>query len=344
MATRQSTHRAALASTAIKELTRPLKKAPCYDARMPEYSIGVDFGGTNLRAAAFTSEGEVIERLQVPTGIAQGRESVVANLVSLVQNLRSKRSEANLAGIGVGFPGFIDMKRGVMVGATNIPGFENYPIRDELSRLLGVPIILENDANAAALGEKWMGAGRDVDDLILLTLGTGVGGGIIYCGEVIRGAVGMAGELGHITVVPNGNPCGCGNLGCLESHASATAVESMANQLGLGDNLSSHAVCELANGGNLRARRVFESMGTTLGTALASLINIFNFPLYLIAGGVVDAWDLFSPAMFAELGKRSFTHRAAPARVEKATLGKDAGIFGAAYLPFLEHRRGSAHG
>src|SRR5205823_8658450 len=126
-----------------------------------------------------------------------------------------------------------------------LPYLENVPVRDEISRRIGALVILENDANAAALGEKWMGAGREVDDLVLLTLGTGIGGGIIAGGRVLRGIVGMAGELGHITVVPDGNPCGCGNRGCLEKHASATAVAAMGRMLHLGENVTSREVFEL---------------------------------------------------------------------------------------------------
>jgi glucokinase len=144
----------------------------------------------------------------------------------------------------------------------------------------------------------------------------------------------MAGELGHITVVPNGNPCGCGNIGCLEKHASATAVEASAKLLSLGDNLTSLDVYNLALEGNDRAKRVFESMGSALGIALAMLVNTFNFPLYLLSGGVLPAWDFFAPAMLGELEKRSYTFRNSKTRVERATLGNQAGLYGAAYLPF----------
>ena len=143
-------------------------------------------------------------------------------------------------------PGFIRMKEGLITNSNNLPYLENVPIRDVLSAKLNTRVILENDANAAALGECWMGAGRDVDDLVLLTLGTGIGGGIISGGRIVRGSVGMAGELGHISVVPNGNPCGCGNQGCLEKHASATAVSAMARLMQLGEDLTSKDVYELA--------------------------------------------------------------------------------------------------
>jgi glucokinase len=198
-------------------------------------------------------------------------------------------------------------------------------------------VILENDANAAALGEKWMGAGRNVKDLILITLGTGIGGGIISNGRVLHGFVGMAGELGHTTVIPNGNPCGCGNTGCLEKHASATAISGMARLMNMGDNLTSEDVYRLAQAGDTRAKRIFESMGSALGIAIGNLINIFNFPLFLLSGGPLPAWDLFAPSMFAEMERRSFTFRNAKpkTRVEKAILGSEAGLFGAAYLPLL---------
>ena len=167
---------------------------------------------------------------------------------------------------------------------------------------------------------------------MLLTLGTGIGGGIISGGKVLHGYVGMAGELGHMTVVPNGNPCGCGNQGCLEKHASATAIAGMARLLHLGVNPTAADVYELAMAGNGKAKVVFEIMGEALGIALAMLVNIFNFPLYLLSGGPLPAWDFFAPRMFAEVKRRSFTYRNTETRIEKATLGNEAGLFGAAYL------------
>jgi glucokinase len=207
-------------------------------------------------------------------------------------------------------------------------------VRDELQGHLGTPIVLENDANAAALGEMWMGAGRDVRDLVLITLGTGVGGGIVVGGKILHGYRGMAGEIGHMTIYPDGNPCGCGNCGCLEKHASATAIAAMGRMLLLGRDVTAAKVHQLATAGNADAMLVFESMGKALGIAIANLINIFNFPLYLISGGPLPAWDFFAPAMFFEIGKRSYTYKHSSARIEKALLGADAGLFGAAYLPF----------
>ncbi len=306
---------------------------------MIQYAIGVDLGGTNLRAAAVSDSGEILDKVAALTDPSEGAARVVGDIVKSIEELRKKHSRFRLAGVGIGVPGFIRMAEGFIVGSHNLPCLNNYPIRDEIERLLGTPVLLENDANAAALGEKWIGAGRDVDDLVLLTLGTGIGGGIVCNGRVLHGFVGMAGELGHLTVAPNGNPCGCGNRGCVEKHASATAIESMANLLALGDHLTAKDVYELAAKGDERARTIFASMGQSLGVALAMLINIFNFPLYLMSGGVLAAWDFFYPALIEEVRWRSFTYRNTETRIDKAALGNEAGLYGAAYLPIQAQRQ-----
>jgi glucokinase len=301
---------------------------------MPEFSIGVDLGGTNLRAAAIDSSGKLLEKISGHTDVREGRDAVIQDIVDAILALKKGAGAGSrLAGVGIGVPGFIEMKRGIIVGSNNLPGFDDFPVRDEIEKRLGTTVILENDANAAALGEKWLGAGKDVNDLVLLTLGTGIGGGIIVNGRVLHGCVGMAAELGHLTVIPNGNPCGCGNTGCVEKHASATAIVAMARMLSLGENLTAAQVYELATQGNLKARMIFEHMGMALGIALANLINTFNFPLYLLSGGVLAAWDEFAPSMFREIERRSFTYRNAKTSVSKALLGSEAGLYGAAYLP-----------
>ena len=303
---------------------------------MSNYSIGVDLGGTNLRAAAISSEGKVLEKISGTTNLSAGRDAVISDIVDSIVTVRERITDGRLAGVGIGVPGFILMEQGLIVGSNNLPEFEGFPVRDEIEKRLGTPVILENDANAAALGEKWIGAGKGVDDLVLLTLGTGIGGGIISHGRVLHGYVGMAGELGHMTVDPNGNPCGCGNYGCLEKHASATAITAMARMLSLGDDITAAGVYDLAVDGNEKAKMVFHSMGTALGIGIANLVNIFNFPLILLSGGPLPAWDFFAPSMFAEIEKRSFTYRNAKTSVEKATLGNEAGLFGAAYLPLMD--------
>ncbi len=300
---------------------------------MSEYSIGLDLGGTNLRAAAVDRDGKMLQKIWGSTDLTRGPEAVVEDMSKAIDALRHALGSQNLQGIGVAVPGFIRLKEGVIAGSNNLAVLEGFPMRDALQDRLGTQVILENDANAAAMGEKWIGAGRDVDDLVLLTLGTGIGGGIISEGKILHGFLGMAGEVGHITVVPSGNPCGCGNRGCLEKHASATAIAALAWMIGLGD-VTSEQVYALAKNGDERALAVFDHMGRALGIALAMLVNVFNFPLYLISGGPLPAWDIFSVPMMAELKARSFTYRASKTVIARAELGNEAGLYGAAYLPW----------
>lgn len=274
-----------------------------------------------------------MDKISGKTQLSEGRDAVISDMVEAIVTLRDRRSGLRFAGVGIGVPGFIEIEKGLIVGSNNLPEFEGFPVRDEIERRLGTQVVLENDANAAALGEKWIGAGRDVKDLVLLTLGTGIGGGIIANGRVLHGFVGMAGEFGHMTVIPHGNPCGCGNYGCLEKHASATAISNLARMMSLGENPTSEEVFKLAQAGDKRAKMIFHSMGVALGIAIGNLVNIFNYPLYLLSGGPLPAWDFFAPSMMSEIELRSFTYRNSKTRIEKATLGSEAGLFGAAYLP-----------
>jgi glucokinase len=242
--------------------------------------------------------------------------------------------EKNFAGIGIGAPGNIDLESGEIRYSPNF-GWKDVALGEHVRQAFKVAVFVANDARCATLGEHTYGIGKGVDDFVLLTLGTGIGGGIISDGKMVRGFMGMAGELGHITVVPNGLPCGCGNRGCLEKHASATAISAMARLLGYGD-ISAKRVYERAVAGDERAREIFISMGEALGIALATLVNAFNAPLYLLSGGVIGAWEFFAPAMLAEARRRSFSFRTTNTRVEKAELGGEAGLYGAAYLPWAK--------
>jgi glucokinase len=295
-------------------------------------------GGTNLRAAAVSEDGTMLDKAAGSTPLEAGPDAAVADMVRLIQELQDRLGKSGLVGLGIGVPGFIRMETGVIVGWAQQPAYAGYPMRDKIEQRLGAKVILENDANSAALGEKWIGAGKGVDDLVLLTLGTGIGGGIVSGGRILHGAQGMAAELGHMTVSSNGYPCGCGNRGCLEKHASATAIAAMGRLMNLGTNLTSEDVYKLALDGNDRALAIFRSMGEALGIAIASLVNIFNFPLYLLSGGPIPAWQLFAPAMLSEVERRSFTYRSSPTRIEAAKLGNEAGLYGAAYLPFQDSR------
>src|SRR6202051_5120917 len=181
---------------------------------MNKFSIGVDLGGTNLRIAAVDDKGALVERVTLGSKVSLGLYHVIDEMCTAIQHLSDKyRNSASLLGIGIGVPGIIDMQTGMLREAPNLPGWAEYPVRDEIERRLNTIVILENDANLAALGEKWLGAAKDYSDVAMLTLGTGVGGGLVMNGVIWRGANGMAAEFGHTTVAADGHPWGCGDIG-----------------------------------------------------------------------------------------------------------------------------------
>ena len=310
------------------------------------YTIGVDLGGTNLRIAAVSPSGQIRDKISLDTDISHGRERVVREIAVAVNALKERFKNRILLGIGVGLPGIIDMATGTVRQAPNLPGFADFPFRHELEQRLESPVLLENDANAAALGEKWLGTGREVSGLCILTLGTGIGGGLVLDGRVWHGRDGMGAEMGHTTVDPNGLLCGCGNLGCVEAYASATAIVKLARSAAragrsavlaemamVEGGLTAESVFEAAQSGDRAAMGIFEMAGRALGVAVANLINIFNLPLYVVGGGVARGWEAFAPVMLREVEARSVVYRAAGARIEPSALQGDAGLFGAAYLP-----------
>lgn len=334
------------------------------------YSIGVDLGGTNLRIAAVDEQGHLLEKVTLGTRLALGRDQVIHDMCEAIQWLAAKyRGKASLQGIGVGVAGIIDMETGMLRESPNLPGWAEYPVRAEVEKRLGTRVILENDANCAALGEKWLGAGREVDEMAMLTLGTGVGGGIVLGGRIWHGMTGMAGEFGHMTIEPDGIPCKCGSRGCLEQYASATSVMRMAREQiernvasGLAraassdPEFSAKAVYNLAIQGDSAAQHIFSLVGSALGIALATMVNGLNLPMYVIGGGLSGAWDVFSPTMFREVRERSMVYAATapaemagdqgdPAKVQSGTgartvitrarLGSDAGLYGATRLTMM---------
>jgi glucokinase len=333
---------------------------------MAKYAVGVDLGGTNLRIAAVDDGGKMLSKITLETDVRRGREFVVEELVRSVVQMRDKFREAELYGIGVGVPGLIDSETGRLVESPNLPGWEDYDVKGDIERRLGATVILENDANVAAMGEQWLGAGRKSESLCMYTLGTGVGGGLILEGKLWRGWNGMAGELGHCNVYPDGHECKCGSRGCLEQYASATAVVRMAREAMEGgaatelrslnaEELSSQAIYESAMRGDAVAKSVFERVGRALGLAIGNMVNAMNFPLYVIGGGVSSAWDAFAPAMFDEVRKRSYIYAATtaedgtgiggrkrPTVITRALLGGDGGLYGAARLPMVQSKGSSA--
>lgn len=325
-------------------------------------TIGVDLGGTSLRIAAYTAISGVLESLTLRTRLEAGPLAVVDDMCQTISQLFDRHKDGReFGGIGVGSPGPLELPAGRLHHPPNLPGWDGFPLLDEMEKRLKRPVILESDANAAALAEYELGLGKElgVDSLCMLTLGTGVGNGIIFEGKLWHGSAGMGGEAGHMTVYPEGEICGCGNHGCLEACASATAVVNEAERRiksgkapGLarlhsnGAGLTAQSLAEAASAGDADAIAIYAETGRSLGICLAGLINIFNFPLYVVGGGVAKSWDLLSPSLFDELERRSYVYaltapgRAASAgmpgggtRVLPARLGAEAGLMGACILP-----------
>jgi glucokinase len=331
---------------------------------MPDFSIGVDLGGTNLRIAAVSADGQLLEKVTLGTKTALGPNHVITEMCDAIQRLTAQyQHSGKFLGAGLGIPGIIDLHTGTLRKSANLPGFEEYPVRDEIERRLGIEknsarVVLENDANVAALGEQWLGAARGVPNMAVVTLGTGIGGGIIIEGKIWHGMNGMSGEFGHITLEPNGYPCGCGNHGCSEKYASASAILRMAREAiasGAAPSLAKAAssdpefgaksIYNLALQGDEQARQIFRTFGRYLGILLAALVNVLNLDMYVLGGGVCSAWDAYAPSMFTELRARSLIYAATAPETESPTtrktiitqalLGSDAGLYGAARAAVL---------
>jgi glucokinase len=300
--------------------------------------IGVDLGGTNLRTALLSVNGDILDKRKEATNASDGWKKVVARLVENISQQREIAAQRglNVMAVGVGAPGVILMDKGVVVKSPNFPDWNNLPLRDELETALRIPVAIENDANAAALGEQWRGAGRGINSMILLTLGTGVGGGIVLDNKIWQGADGMAGEIGHMTLIPDGRQCGCGNSGCLEMYASARGiVQSYREARGMLEvhqlsEVTSAQIYQAARNGEPIARQVMKDMGSMLGIGIANLINIFYPNMIVIGGGVQDAWDLFIGSTHEEIMKRAFQVPAERTEIVPSLLGDDAGMVGAA--------------
>lgn len=325
---------------------------------MKSFSIGVDLGGTNLRGATYSPDTGLCNRRAVPTRIDDGPIAVAEDMCRLILDAKaSGELGATCIGVCVGAPGPLELPRGRFHQPPNLTGWDGFDLREVLESRLDIPVYLENDANAAALAECYLGSGKQlgVDSLSMLSLGTGVGHGIIYKGRIFHGANGLAGEAGHVTVDPDGELCNCGNRGCLEMFATSPAIRrhavrlaadgapGLAKLFGERRDATSGDVYSLAMTGDADAIEVFDRAGRALGICIASLVNTLNPALVVIAGGVSDSWPLLSPKMFEELEFRSYIYRLTKPGsrfqqqtiVQKAALGSDAGLAGAALYPFI---------
>lgn len=312
-------------------------------------AIAIDLGGTFIKGGVISQTGEPLHTRDVPTGDLNF-EAVCRHLADFVRELKHECPGYKFSGVGIGSPGGIHRDRATISQSPNFPTWKDAPLKASLADLGVEPLVLENDANVAALGENWVGSGRDVEHMAAFTLGTGVGGGVILNRTIWRGAWGMAGELGHITIYPDGPVCGCGNRGCLEALININAIITKAQQAldagraqilnrilaTSGEALSPKNVYQAAGAGDESCRSIYENVGITLGIAIADVLNVLNLPLFVIGGGMSAVFDLLEPQIVAEVQRRAFRVPGENVRIAKAQLGNLAGLFGAARLVFQE--------
>ncbi|MBL7140840.1 MAG: ROK family protein [Planctomycetes bacterium] len=305
---------------------------------MAKRYVGIDLGGTNLKLGLVSADGEMMESLSVPTEAQGGPDHVLARMADGVRQLAKKAGIKvdDIAAVGVGVPGPLDSAAGLVYIAPNLPGWVNVPVRDTLQKALGKTVVVENDANAAAYGEFRVGAGRNVSSMFILTLGTGVGGGIIQDGRLLRGASDTGAELGHTIIQYGGRLCGCGNRGCLEAYASATAVvarfreQAAVSDLSRQPDLECKDVFDAADDGNKAAARIVAETAEYLAVGITSIIHALNPELVVLTGGMMGAGDVFLDAIRRHVGALAFPSAWKVCDVRWSTLGGDAGILGAA--------------
>ena len=322
---------------------------------MDAYFVGIDLGGTNIKGGVVDRAGTVVHFESIETEGQHGRDHVLDRMGMLVGKVRDAAGlgRDQIAAVGIGSPGPLNAKEGIIHEAPNLPGWINLPLAAEVSRRCGYPAFLENDANSAALAEAYAGAGKGTQCMIMLTLGTGIGGGIVLNGRVWHGADDIAAELGHVSVKFDGVRCNCGSIGCVEAYASATGVVRRAREAlaegaqsalaDAADGLTCAQVFQAAAAGDALAERVVADTAVYLGTAIGSLINIFNPDMVVLFGGMTNAGDQLFVPVREEVRKRSFKIGADRCQIVRSQLGGEAGVIGAAVTAMqrLEEAQGA---
>ena len=308
------------------------------------YIVGVDLGGTNIVVGTVAQDGsELVGLVSEPTRPEEGPDAVVERIITLSRASMAQAKGKEIAGVGIGSPGPLDTTTGVVLLTPNL-GWVNMPLRDRVAAGLGLPAMLDNDANCAIFGEWWRGAARGADYVVGLTVGTGIGGGIVLHGDVYHGASDIAGEIGHMTIDSTGRRCKCGNYGCLEAYASGPAIAARAVEgveAGaetalpdyVGGNLkliTAQVVYEAAHDGDAYALEVVRDTAKFLGAGVASIINIFNPQVVVICGGVTLAGDKLFVPLRSEVNRRAFKPAVEVCRILPGELSGTAGVWGAA--------------
>ncbi len=307
--------------------------------------IGIDVGGTNVKIALVDEKGSILYSNSVPTRAEMGYEYTVNNIKQAIRDLINETKATKIEGIGFDFPGQIDYKNGVVRLAPNIPGWVNIPIAKIIEDEFKIPTRIDNDVHCAALGELKFGAGKDCENFICMTVGTGIGSGIVINGKLVRGASNAAGELGHIKLQMHDGPiCGCGDYGCLEAFASGPSIVKMATEyimsgkstkfreMASGGEITPFIVAEAAKQGDPVAKRIFTIMGEYIGFGLTSVVNLLNPEKIIIGGGVADAGDILLDPIKETIKKRAMVVAGSAVEVVPAQLGNTAGVIGASLL------------
>lgn len=311
------------------------------------YAVGLDVGGTDIKAGLIGDDGTVAASAVRPTRSSRGAAAVLADMAALADEVivRSGQDRSSVVGVGIGFPGPLSPSRGVIFKPANLPGFENVPVRDELTRLTGLPATLDNDANVAAYAEFWVGAARDVRDMVMFTLGTGIGAGVVIDGRLLRGHFENAAELGHTIVQADGRPCSCGQRGCLEQYASAAAVARRAvealeagegsvllNTPGGWKAITCREVVAAAVDGDAVASRIWDDACRYLAIGCVNVQHAFNPAKIVLGGGASAAGEPLLDGVRRHLDRQRWSLIDDTPQLVLARLGNDAGIIGAGGL------------
>ena len=310
--------------------------------------IGIDVGGTNVKIALVDGEGKIIYSNSVPTYAQMGYEYTVNNIKQAIRDLMKETNTdaKEIEGIGFDFPGQVDYKTGVVKLAPNIPGWVNVPIAQMIEEEFNIPTRIDNDVRCAALGELKFGAGKGCENFVCITVGTGIGSGLVINGQLVRGTANAAGEIGHIKLQMNGGPiCGCGDTGCLEAFASGPSIVAMAQEYlkggkstkfremaGADGEITPYIVAKAAEAGDPVAKRIFEIVGTYIGMGLVSVINLLNPEKVIIGGGVAAAGDLLLDPIRKTIKERAMVVAGNSVEIVPAELGNSAGVIGASML------------
>lgn len=311
--------------------------------------IGIDVGGTNVKIALVDENGKIIYSNSVPTYAKMGYEYTVNNIKQAIKDLmkETETQPKDIQGIGFDFPGQVDYKTGVVKLAPNIPGWVNVPIAQMIEEEFHIPTKIDNDVRCAALGEMLFGAGRGCENFVCITVGTGIGSGLVVNGQIVRGASNAAGELGHIKLQMKDGPiCGCGDTGCLEAFASGPSIVAMAQDYikggkstkfremaaAEGGEITPYMVAKAAEAGDPVAKRIFEIVGEYIGIGLTSVINLLNPEKVIIGGGVAEAGDLLFDPIRKTIKERAMVVAGEAVEIVPAQLGNSAGVIGASML------------